>query len=207
MSSRIAVFRRHPKRTLTGLVAVLAATAVAVGSGADFSSSSSNPANTFTTGVLHHTNSHSGDVFDTAAAASFSGLKPGFGTTGGNSDTVDLASAANKGTVTITNDGDASTISLSKVVTAAAGSNSAACGGSCSALDGALKVLVAKDGDTSSPVYDGTVSGLSASTFDSSASYAHSDAHTYALYFYLPQTTGNAYQGGSAQLTLNWSGA
>jgi spore coat-associated protein N len=202
MSSRLAVFRRHPKRTLTGLVAVLAATAVAVGSGADFSSTSSNATNTFTTGVLHHTNSSSGNVFDSSAAASFTGLKPGFGTTGGNSDTVDLASAANKGTVTITNDGDAGTISLSKVVTAAAGSNSAACGGSCSSLDGALKVLVKKDG---SQVYDGLVSGLAASTFDSSAAYAHSDAHTYDVYFYLPQTTGNAYQGGSAQVTLNWA--
>jgi hypothetical protein len=98
MSSRLAVFRRHPKRTLTGLVAVLAATAVAVGSGADFSSTSSNATNTFTTGVLHHTNSSSGNVFDSGAAASFSGLKPGFGTVGGNSNTVDTASAAHHGT-------------------------------------------------------------------------------------------------------------
>src|SRR2546421_11576106 len=127
--SRLTVFRRHPKRTLTGLVAVLAATAVAVGSGADFSSSSSNATNTFSTGVLHHTNSSSGNIFDNTAAASFSGLKPGFGTVGGNSDTGDLAGAAHKGSVTITNDGDAGTISLSKVATAAAGSNSAACGG------------------------------------------------------------------------------
>ena len=203
--SRLTVFRRHPKRTLAGLVAVLAATAVAIGSGADFSSSSSNATNTFTTGVLHHTNSATGNVFDASAAASFTGLKPGFGTTGGNSGTPDLASAANHGQVTITNDADAGTISLGKVVTSSAGSNSAACGGSCSALDGALKVLVAKDSDTGSPVYDGVVSGLPASTFDSSASYAHNDAHTYDLYFYLPQTTGNAYQGGSAQVTLNWA--
>jgi hypothetical protein len=201
MSSRLAAFRRHPKRTLTGLVAVLAATAVAVGSGADFSSSSSNATNTFTTGVLHHTNSSSGNVFDSAAAASFTGLKPGFGTDGTGA-AANLSSAANHGQVIITNDGDASTISLAKAVTASAGSNAAACGGSCSALDGALKVLVKKDG---SQVYDGLVSGLPASSFDSSASYAHSASHTYDVYFYLPQTTGDAFQGGSAQVTLNWT--
>src|SRR2546429_2371539 len=161
--SRLTVFRRHPKRTLAGLVAVLAATAVAIGSGADFSPSSSNATNTFTTGVLHHTNSATGNVFDASAAASFTGLKPGFGTTGGNSGTPDLASAANHGQVTITNDGDAGTISLGKVVTSSAGSNSAACGGSRSAPAGGLKVLGAQDSEPGSPVHDGGWCGPPAS--------------------------------------------
>lgn len=204
--SRISTLRRHPKRTLAGLVAVLAAVAVAVGSGADFSSTSSNPTNTFTTGVLHHTNSSSGNVFDASAAASFTGLKPGFGTLGGNSNTVDTSSAANHGAVTITNDGDAGNVTLAKVVTSAAGSNSTACGGTCSSLDGALKVKIVKDSSgTPSTVYDGLVSGLSSDSFDSSVSYAHNDSHSYDLYFYLPQSTGNAFQGGSAQVTLNWA--
>src|SRR5437588_4907356 len=204
--SRLSVFRRHPKRTLAGLVAVLAAVAVAVGSGADFSSTSSNATNTFTTGVLHHNNSHSGNVFDATAAASFTGLKPGFGTTGGNSDTVATASAANHGQVSITNDGDAGSIALTKAVTSSAGTNSAACGGSCSDLSGGLKVRIVKDvAGTPSTVYDGLVSGLPSDTFDSSVAYAHNAAHTYDVYFYLPQTTPNDFQGGSAQVSLNWA--
>ena len=43
--SRLEVFRHHPKRTLTALAAVLAAVGVAIGSGADFTASSSNKGN------------------------------------------------------------------------------------------------------------------------------------------------------------------
>src|SRR5947209_2032925 len=83
--SRSAVFRRHPKRTLTGLAAVLAAVAVAVGSGADFSASSSNTGNSVTAGTLSITNGTVGKVLDV------SGLKPG----GSSSSTVDIQNGGN----------------------------------------------------------------------------------------------------------------
>lgn len=207
--SRIAVLRRHPKRTLAGLSAALLATAVAVGSGADFTSSSSNTTNLFTAGVLTHSNTPSGKVFDGTAAASFSNIQPGFGTTDGNAVDTSGGSAVNYGKVVLANSGTlAQNVALTKTVTSAAGSNSTACGGTCQALSGALKVRVVKDGATGSPVYDGLLSGISAGwSADNSVSYAVSDSHTYELYFYLPKsTTGNAFQGGNAQLQLSWAG-
>ena len=206
--SRITILRRHPKRTLAGLAAVLAAVAVAVGSGADFTSTSSNATNTFTAGVLHHTNTASGKVFDNTASASFSGLKPGFGTDNtGSAPDLTGGTSTNYGRVVIANDsGSTETIGLAKAVSSAAGSNAAACGGTCSALSGALKVRIVRDG--TSTVYDDTVSNLQSSTFDASTAYTGSgsgSSHTYDMYFYLPQSTGNAYQGGNAPVTFNWS--
>lgn len=217
--SRFSLIARHPKRSLAALATLLVAVGVVVASGADFSSSSSNATNTFTAGVLHHSNAHQGNVFDSGVSANFSGIKPGFGTdnTGTAPDTSGGTGSANTndnyGQVVITNDGNSSqTIALAKSVTANAYSGvaptpSAVCGGACSALDGALKVRIVKDGDTGSPVYDNVLSNLSASTFDSSVSYATSASHTYDMYFYLPSGTGNAYQGGDAQVTLNWTGS
>ncbi len=62
----------NPKRAVLALVTALTATAVAVGSGADFSSHSANPANTFSSGTLVQSNSKSGVAIVTGA-----NLKPG----------------------------------------------------------------------------------------------------------------------------------
>jgi len=62
----------NPKRSLVALVTVLVATAAAIGSGADFSSHSANPANTFSSGSLVQSNSKSG-----VAVVTGSNLKPG----------------------------------------------------------------------------------------------------------------------------------
>jgi hypothetical protein len=216
--SRFSFIARHPRRSLTALATLLVAVGVVAASGADFSSSSSNATNTFTAGVLHHSNTQHGNVFDSGVSANFSGIKPGFGTDGSGTapDTSGGTGAANThdnyGQVVIANDGNSSqTIALAKSVTTNAYSGvtpspSTVCGGACSALGGALKVRIVKDGDTT-PVYDGVLSSLSASTFDASVSYATSDSHTYDMYFYLPQGTGNAYQGGDAKVTLNWTGS
>ena len=50
--SRFAFMVRHPKRSLAVLALLLAATAVTIGSGANFSATSANPTNTFTAGTL-----------------------------------------------------------------------------------------------------------------------------------------------------------
>lgn len=203
--SRISTLRRHPKRTLVGLAAVLAAVAVAVGSGADFTSTSSNAANTFTAGILSHSNSASGNAFS-ATPVSLSAISPGFGTdnTGTAADTTG-GSSANYGQVTLTNTGSGTeNIGPSALtsVTSNAGSDKTACGGTCSALSGALKVLI-KRGNTTA--YDGTVAGLDKSAFESAQSVGQGKSVTYDMYFYLPQGTGNAYQGGNAQVTFNWA--
>ena len=62
----------NPRRSLMALLTALAATAVAVGSGADFSSHSANPANTFSSGTLVQSNSKNG-----VAVLTGSNLKPG----------------------------------------------------------------------------------------------------------------------------------
>lgn len=86
---------RNPKRALAGVLTALVAVVAAVGSGADFSSHSANPANTFSSGSLLQSNSRSG-----VAIVTGSNLKPG-----------DVRS----GEVTITNTGSlAGTFKLSE---------------------------------------------------------------------------------------------
>lgn len=63
---------RHPRRSLLALVTALVAAVAAVGSGADFSSHSANPTNTFSSGTLVQSNSKAG-----VAVITGSNLKPG----------------------------------------------------------------------------------------------------------------------------------
>lgn len=63
---------RHPRRTLAALGLALAASSVAVGSGADFSAGTANPSNVFSAGTLTMSNSAAG-----AAIFSPSNMKPG----------------------------------------------------------------------------------------------------------------------------------
>jgi len=86
---------RNPKRAIAALLTALVAAVAAVGSGADFSSHSANPANTFASGTLLQSNSKSG-----VAIVTGSNLKPG---------------DARSGEVTITNTGSlAGTFKLSE---------------------------------------------------------------------------------------------
>ncbi len=55
--SRFAFMARHPKRSLGVLALLLAAMAVTVGSGANFTAQSANPTNVFTAGTLTMSNS------------------------------------------------------------------------------------------------------------------------------------------------------
>lgn len=86
---------RNPKRAIVALLTALVAAVAAIGSGADFSSHSANPANTFSSGTLLQSNSKNG-----VAVVTGSNLKPG-----------DVRS----GEVTITNTGSlAGTFKLSE---------------------------------------------------------------------------------------------
>src|ERR1700742_2752096 len=79
----LAPLTRHPRRTLATLATVLAAVGVTVASGADFTASSANPANVFSTGTLSQFNSAANSAVLTA-----SNMRPGGAATGG---TVDIA--------------------------------------------------------------------------------------------------------------------
>jgi hypothetical protein len=72
MTRTRALWSASPKKVVVGLVALLAAAAVAVGSGANFNSASANPSNVFSAGTLSQSNSSSGQAVLTA-----SNLKPG----------------------------------------------------------------------------------------------------------------------------------
>jgi hypothetical protein len=83
-----ALWSASPRKVLAGLFAMLAATGIAVGSGANFNSASANPSNVFSGGTLAQSNSKAN-----AAILTASGLKPGDNTSG----TVDIQ---NTGSVT-----------------------------------------------------------------------------------------------------------
>ena len=95
-------FAARPRRTIAALTTALLAAGVAVGSGADFTSSSANPANTFSAGTLTIDNSKDG-----AAIFSPSNMKPGGAPQTGTVDIANKGSLA--GTFTLTRDQLAST--------------------------------------------------------------------------------------------------
>lgn len=180
------VRRRRRKwllRVLPVAILVIVASAV-LGSGAVFTSTSANPANVFTAGNLHHTNSKSGAAILTASL-----MKPG--------DTA-------QGTVTIANDGDlAGTFSLSTSnITNTPGAN----GGSLSAV---LQLQIV-DQTTSTTIYSGAINAVgtvAAGTFAAGAS------HTYQFTVTFPDggtpggaTTGdNAYKSSSMSIQFDWN--
>jgi hypothetical protein len=185
----------RPRRTLAALATALAATGVAVGSGADFTSSSANPANTFTAGALTMDNSK-----DAAAIFSPANMKPGGAPQTG---TVDVANDGSlTGTFTLTRDQLESTdtgaenpvpfaAKVNLVVTDCgqfAGSNAPACGDA---------------GDVA--VYSGTLAAMQ----DAAAlgDFAADERHRYQFAATLDASAGNEYQGDASSARFVWDAA
>jgi spore coat-associated protein N len=131
------VLAEHPRRSIIALASALAAVAVAIGSGATFTSSSANPSNTFSAGILSQSNSDSN-----AAILTASNMIPG---------------SSASGTVTITNTGTVNgAFSLSESdITDTPGPN----GGK---LSGDLQLTVTNVTNSSSPVtvYSGALNAM-----------------------------------------------
>lgn len=182
---RLTRQRRHTWLVLGLPVAVLAIVASAVvGSGASFTSSSANPANVFTAGNLHHTNSKAGSAILTASL-----MKPG-----------DTAS----GTVTIANDGDlAGTFSLT---TSNLADTPGANGGN---LSNVLQLQIV-DQTTSTTIYSGAINAVGTV---SAGSFGAGVSHTYEFTVTFPDggtpgsdTTGdNAYKSSSMSIEFDWN--
>jgi spore coat-associated protein N len=177
MSRIAAVWNDAPARLVSALAVLMLAALLAVASGASFTSSSANPANTFTAGNLSHANDKDGSAILTAAK-----MKPG--------DTQ-------SGTVTITNDGDLdgvfslSTSGLSDTPAAPAFSDK---------LD-----LVITDQTTSTEVYDGKLGAVPAGV--ALGTFAPGDAHTYEFVVTFPDGgpgADNAYKGASTSIDFDW---
>jgi hypothetical protein len=187
--SRLASLRRHPKRTLSGLAAVLLAVGVAIGSGADFSASSNNNGNSVTAGTLSITNGTVGSIL------SVSNLKPG----GSSTSTVDIQNGGNisaafslhRGTITDTPSSPALSGKLDLVVT-----------------DCGLVTVATPNPDCSAgtPKYTGTLSALNTSgTPLALGTFAGGDKHRYQFGVTLNSSADNTYQGGNSSVDLTWS--
>jgi hypothetical protein len=186
--SRLASLRRHPKRTLSGLAAVLLAVGVAIGSGADFSATSSNTGNSLTAGTLSITNGTSGSILNV------SNLKPG----GSSTSTVDITNGGSisaafslyRGAITDTPSSPALSGKLNLVVT------------DCGAWTTTVPDCVT--GATSQ--YTGTLSGLNTSGSPLAlGTFAGGAKHRYQFAVTLDSSADNTYQGGNSSVDLNWS--
>jgi hypothetical protein len=176
---------RRPGRALIGLAALVAATAVAVGSGASFTASSANPSNTFAAGTLSILNSKEGLAVLTA-----SNMKPGDSATG----TVDVQ---NSGSLS-----GAFTLSRSNIVDSD-GANP---------LSAKLNLVVKDCGDFSSgtptcdagdpQAYSGTIAAMGSVAL---GTFAAAEKHRYEFAVTFDSSAGNAYQGDSSSVQFDWN--
>jgi spore coat-associated protein N len=190
--TRAHALARRPKRTLAALATALLAAGVAVGSGADFSSRSANPANTFTAGSLSID-----DSMDGAAIFAPSNMKPGGAPQTG---TVDIANTGSLGgtfslrrdALESTDTGDENPAPFAEKVNLVvadcgkyAGSDAPACG----------------DADDAS-VYSGTLAGMESAR--ALGDFAAGEKHRYQFAASLDGSAGNEYQGDSASARFVW---
>lgn len=182
MSRINALWTASPRKVMVGFAGVLAATGIAVGSGANFNSASANPSNVFSAGTISQTNSKAGQAVLTA-----SGLKPGASATG----SVDIK---NTGSVS-----GAFTLSQSNLTNTPASP----------ALSSKLTIVITDQGDPSctvscppaSTVYNGTIGGMGATSLGTFPSGA---THRYQMVVTFPDggTNGadNTYQGSQTSV-------
>ena len=182
--SRIHALVVHPLRTLGALAVVLVAVGITVGSGANFTASSANPANTFTAGTL------SIGAGQSSAILSAPGLKPGDSATG---------------TVDIQNTGSLSGV-FSLSTSNAADSSPSLLGQLDLRIEdcGVFTGSTAPSCGSGTVVHNGKVSALSTASL---GSFAADAKHRYRFDVTLPQSTGNALQGKSASVQFDWNAA
>jgi spore coat-associated protein N len=185
MSRMKALWTASPRKVMAGFVGVLAATGIAVGSGANFNSASANPSNTFSAGTISQSNSKAGSAVLTA-----SGLKPGGSATG----TVDIKNTGSiSGAFTLTQSNLTNTPTSpalsSKLTLVITDKHDPACTTSCPA---------------DSTVYSGTIAGMGNISL---GTFAAGETHRYQFVVTFPDggTNGadNAYQG--AQTAVDYA--
>ena len=171
------------RKILVPLATALAAGAVAVGSGATFSSETGNTISAVTAGTLKHTNSKAD-----AAIFALDNIKPG--------DTVN-------GTVTLKNTGSLpATFTLTETSSANGFGSKAAPNAAVNNLS-----LSITDTATGATVYNGNFGGLrddEAVALGTSA-WATDEAHTYKFSVTLDPSAPNADQGKTASAVYTWN--
>ena len=193
--SRLLVLAGQPKLALGALLTLLLAAAAVVGSGADFTASSANPANTFSAGTLSMINSKDG-----VAVLSASNMRP--------------ADPAQVGTVDIQNSGSLSgAFTLSRgtpVDSDAANPMSAKLNVTvvdCGAFAGATAPTCGDSDDTSR--YSGTLAamGTAGHAIGGLGTFAAAEKHRYRFTVGLDASAGNVYQGDSSTVQFDFNAA
>jgi hypothetical protein len=190
MLSRLKILTSQPKLALGALVTLLLAAGAVVGSGADFTASSANPSNTFTSGTLSMGNSKAN-----AAILSASNLRPG--------------GAAQIGDVDVENTGSLSgafTLSLGSVTTTDAQNPLVAVLDlivvDCGAFAGQTAPTCGDGDDTTK--YTGTVANLGTVAL---SNYTAGAKRRYRLSVALEGTAGDVYQGDSSTVQFDFNAA
>src|SRR5262245_331158 len=184
--SRLRFLAANPRLALGALLTLLLAAAAVVGSGADFTASSANPANTFSAGTLSILNSKEGTAVLTA-----SNLRPGNSSTG----TVDIQNTGGlSGSFTLSRtapvDSDSTnplSAKLNLTVT------------DCGTFVGATPP-VCGDGDDVAKYSAGTIAqmGTTGHLVTALGTYAASEKHRYQFTVQLDSSAGNVYQGDTS---------
>src|SRR5215218_2573176 len=182
----------RPRRTVAALATALAAAGVAVGSGADFTSRSANPSNTFTAGTLSADNSRDG-----AAVFSPSGMKPGGAPQTG---TVDIANSGSlPAAFTLTRDrlestdtGDANPAAFAAKVNLVVTD--------CGAFAAGEPPACGDAGDRA--VYDGTLAAMDGAA--GLGDFSADEKHRYVFAAALDASAGNEYQGDGSSARFVW---
>jgi spore coat-associated protein N len=190
MLSRLKVLTSQPKLALGALLTLLLAAGAVVGSGADFTASSANPANTFASGTLTIGNSKEG-----VAVLSASNLRPGEAPVPGTVDIENTGSLSGAFTLTrgtVTNTDGANPLAAKLNVTVV----------DCGTFSGGTPPACG-DGDDASK-YTGTLADMSTSAL---GTYAAGAKHRYRFTVALDGTAGNAYQGDSSTVEFDFNAA
>jgi spore coat-associated protein N len=189
MSRMTALWTASPRKVMLGFVGVLAATGIAVGSGANFNASSANPSNVFSAGTISQSNSKSGQAVLTASS-----MKPGGTATG----TVDIK---NTGSVA-----GAFTLSQSNLTNTPASP----------ALSSKLTIVITDQGDpacttgcpAASTVYSGTLAGMGNVAL---GTFAAGATHRYQFVATFPDGgsngADNGYQGAQTSVDYAFTAA
>jgi len=182
--SRLSALAAHPRRTIGALAVVLAAVGITVGSGANFTAHSANPANTFTAGTLAIGNSAS------SAILSATNLKPGDVNTG----TVDIQNTGSiPGTFTLSTSNAVDTASLLGQLDLKVED--------CGLYSGTTAPSCATG---TSVVYNGKANAITTAAL---GSYAGNAKHRYQFSVTMPTTIANTFQGKTASVEFDWDAA
>jgi len=188
--SRLQVLAANPRLALGALVTLLLAAGAVVGSGADFTASSANPANTFSSGTLTIGNSNAGTAILTA-----SNLRPGDPAATGTVDIENTGSLSGaftlvRGTVTNSDAGNPMAAKLNVTVV------------DCGTFSGATAPTCG-DGDDADK-YTGTLAAMGTTAL---GTYNAGVKHRYRFTVALDSSADNAYQGDSATATFDFNAA